>query len=51
MKTTELTDQQRQAIQADPGMPVDVVDPATKQAYVLVEAETAMHLKRANCAG
>jgi hypothetical protein len=39
MKTTELTDQQRQAIQAEPGMPVDVVDPATKQAYVIVARE------------
>ena len=39
MKTIELTDQQRQAIQAEPGMPVDVVDPATKQTYVLVARE------------
>ena len=36
MKAIELTDQQRQAIQAEPGKPVDVVDPTTKQAYVLV---------------
>ena len=39
MKTIELTDQQRQAIQAEPGMPVDVVDPATEQTDVLVARE------------
>ena len=31
MTEIELTDAQRQALQADPGKPVDVVDPATRR--------------------
>lgn len=39
MTSIELTDQQRQALQAEQGKPVDVVDPATKQRYVLLAHE------------
>ncbi len=39
MTEIELTDAQRQALQADPGKPVDVVDPATRRRYVLLERE------------
>ena len=35
----ELTDKQRQALQAEPGKPVHVVDPATSQHYVLLAQE------------
>src|SRR5712692_9368136 len=34
--TIELTEAQRQALQGDRGSPVDVVDPATKEHYVLL---------------
>jgi hypothetical protein len=39
MTTIELTDLQRQALQAKQGQPVDVVDPATQQRYVLLALE------------
>lgn len=39
MTTIELTDEQRQALQSDQGKPLDVVDPATKQRYVLLAHE------------
>jgi hypothetical protein len=39
MKTIELTDEQRQALQAERGKPVDVIDPATRQRYVLLARE------------
>jgi hypothetical protein len=35
-----LTDQQRQAIEAQQGRPVEVVDPVTKRTYLLIAAET-----------
>jgi hypothetical protein len=39
MPIIELTDAQRQALQAEPGRPVDVLDPATQQRYVLLARE------------
>lgn len=39
MTSIELTDDQRQALQAEQGKPLDVVDPATKQHYVLLAQE------------
>jgi hypothetical protein len=39
MTEIELTDAQRQALQAAPGKPVDVVDPATQRRYVLLDRE------------
>jgi hypothetical protein len=39
MATIELTDAQRQALQAERGQPVDVLDPATRQRYVLLARE------------
>src|SRR5882672_1802892 len=39
MTTIELTDDQQQALQAEQGKPLDVVDPATKQRYVLLAQE------------
>ena len=39
MTTIELTDDQRQALQAEQGKPIDVVDPATHQRYVLIACE------------
>ena len=39
MTEIELTDAQRQALQAEPGKPVDVVDPATQRRYVLLDRE------------
>src|SRR5437868_2692841 len=39
MTTLELTDQQRQTLQAEHGTPIDVVDPATRQRYVLLAWE------------
>lgn len=39
MTEIELTDAQRQALQAEQGKPVDVVDPATRQRYVLLARE------------
>jgi len=39
MTEIELTDAQRQALQAAPGKPVEVVDPATRRRYVLLERE------------
>jgi hypothetical protein len=39
MTTIELTDEQRQALRAEHGKPVDVVDPATRQRYVLLLQE------------
>ena len=37
--SVELTDQQRQALQADRGKPLDMVDPATSRRYVLLAQE------------
>jgi len=37
--TIELTEEQRQALQAEQGTPLDVVDPATQQRYVLLARE------------
>ena len=39
MTEIELTDAQRQALQAEQGKPVDVVDPATRRRYVLLAHE------------
>jgi hypothetical protein len=39
MTSIELTDAQRQALQRDQGEPVDLVDPATQQRYVLLARE------------
>ena len=39
MTEIELTDAQRQALQAEQGKPVDVVDPATQKRYVLLARE------------
>jgi hypothetical protein len=39
MTEIELTDVQRQALHAERGKPVDVVDPATQQRYVLLARE------------
>jgi hypothetical protein len=39
MTIIELTDEQRQALQAEQGKWVEVVDPATRQRYVLVARE------------
>lgn len=39
MTTIELTDEQRQALQAEQGQPIHVVDPATQQRYVLLGLE------------
>src|SRR5437868_5451706 len=36
----QLTEQQRQALEAGRGRPVEVVDPVTSRVYVLVAAET-----------
>jgi hypothetical protein len=37
--TIELTDEQRQALQAERGQPVHVIDPTTQQRYVLLARE------------
>jgi|GEM_PF-4668627 len=39
MMIIELTEEQRRALQAEAGRPLAVVDPATKQAYVIVALE------------
>lgn len=39
MSTIELTDDQRHALQGEQGKPIDVVDPATQQRYVLIARE------------
>ena len=39
MTAIELTDDQRQALQADAGRPLDLIDPATMRRYVLVAQE------------
>jgi hypothetical protein len=39
MTTLELTDAQRQVLQTQAGRPIDVVDPATQQRYVLLAWE------------
>ena len=39
MTIIELTDDQRQALQAEQGKPLDVVDPATRQRYVILAQE------------
>jgi hypothetical protein len=36
MPIIDLTDEQRQALHAEPGQPVHVIDPATRQRYVLL---------------
>jgi hypothetical protein len=35
----ELSEEQRQALDAQPGQPLRVVDPRTQKAYVLIPAE------------
>jgi hypothetical protein len=42
--TTELSAEQRQAISALPDGPIEVIDPATRRAYVLVSAEVYARL-------
>ncbi len=39
MAEIQLSDEQRRAVQANPGKPVDVVDPATQRGYVLLARE------------
>jgi hypothetical protein len=39
MTPIELTEAQRRAIEAEHGRPVDLIDPATRQAYVLLARE------------
>jgi hypothetical protein len=39
MPTIELTGEQQRAVQAEKGQPVEVVDPATRQRYVLLACE------------
>jgi hypothetical protein len=41
----ELTNEQRQALQSEVGKPVDVVDPATRQHYVLIAREQYEHVR------
>jgi hypothetical protein len=41
----ELTDKQRQALEEQPGRPVEVVDPATQRAYVLLAREEYERLR------
>lgn len=41
----ELTAEQRQALQDEQGKPVDVVDPATRQRYVLIAREQYEHVR------
>lgn len=43
--TIELTEEQRQALQAEQGKPVDVVDPATQRRYVLLAQEQYERLR------
>jgi len=45
MMTIELTDDQRQALDAQPDEPVQVVDPRTQQEYVLLRADLYARLK------
>lgn len=40
VRAIHLTEQQRQAVEAEQGRPVEVVDPASKRVYFLVTAET-----------
>ena len=35
----ELTDLQRQVVQSEQGRPIDVIDPVTRQRYVLIDEE------------
>jgi hypothetical protein len=42
----ELTDQQRQALQAKPGEPLRIEDSQTNTAYVLLRADEYERLKR-----
>ncbi len=42
----ELTDEQRQAVQAQPGRPVEVIDPHTLRTYLLVRREEYERLRR-----
>jgi hypothetical protein len=44
---TPLTDEQRQAIAAQPGVPLRVVDPQTNETYVLLRAEEYERMKAA----
>jgi hypothetical protein len=39
MADIELTDAQRQELRREPGKPVEVIDPATQQRYVLLDRE------------
>jgi hypothetical protein len=45
MAAIELTDAQRQALHAEQGTPIEVVDPATQQRYVLVAREQYERLR------
>src|ERR1700758_1168820 len=45
MALIELTDSQRQTLEAQQGKPVDVVDPATQQRYVLLDREQYEHMR------
>jgi hypothetical protein len=42
---TEITREQRQAVEASHGSPIDIVDPKTDTHYVLMRAETYDRLK------
>jgi hypothetical protein len=44
MMTIELTDSQRQALDARPDEPVQVVDPRTQEVYVLLRADSYARL-------
>jgi hypothetical protein len=39
MNPIELTEEQRRALEVERGRPVECIDPATRQAYVLVARE------------
>jgi hypothetical protein len=41
----KLTDEQRDALNREPGRPVQVVDPATNAVFYLVSGEQFSHLK------
>jgi hypothetical protein len=45
MATIELTHEQRQALQVEPGRPVEVLDPATQQRYVLLARDQYERLR------
>ncbi len=45
MMSIELTDHQRQAIRADSGRPIEVIDPATNEHYVLLARDQYERVK------